>query len=150
MPTIRIKRKNEFTNRCRDIHIYINGKMAGIMVNGATKEFVVPSGVLHIKAHIDWCSSREITVDLSERESADLKLSGFKWGNCIIITALLSYLADRLGMDTLYVLLAALPGFLILLYYATLGRKKYLRLSEVAPDNVWQENQGPLQSPVNR
>ena len=104
MPKLIIQRPNEFINRFREYVIYIDGKNIGSIANGKIKEFDVTSGSHSLVAKIDWCSSPEINFEITDTKAKIFSVGGFT---------------------------SAVPLFLSLLYYLTIGRKKYLTLKEV-------------------
>ncbi len=139
MATI-IHRKNELINRFRDVVIYINGKPAGRIASGETREFQAISGINSIRAEIDWCGSRELAVDLSGTSAADLQLSGSRYTQWLlgltIIALILLRILDRHDSFNL-VLPVAAPAILALVYDFTIGRNKYLHLEErMIPGNL--------------
>lgn len=133
MGTIIINRTNEYLNRIRDYGVYIDGKKVGTIANGETKEFNVFAGKHSVFAKIDWCSSPTLSLDLNDHETKSLKVGGFKNGNWLMPTALviivLSFVANRL-FDFDYLFYLVIPIFLLMVYYMTVGRKKYLTLTE--------------------
>jgi hypothetical protein len=83
---------------------------------------------------IDWCSSPEISFKITDNETKIFKVGGFKNGNWIMPLALgiivLSFIVKTIsGIG--YLIFFAVPPFLLLMYYITLGRKKYLTLKEI-------------------
>jgi hypothetical protein len=133
MPVIRIHRVNEYTNKLRSYQLYIDGKKAGQIRNGEIKEFEVMPGSHKVIARIDWASSKEIKIEVGEDEVKELQVRGFRNGNWLIpisflIIALHFILRFTVGFD--YLIFLIIPGFTILVYYNTIGRKEYLRLRE--------------------
>ena len=138
MATIRIKRTSEYNNKMRTYKIYIDGQNVGTISNGETKEFQTTEGQHSMFAKIDWCSSPEILISLSNDQIKDLKVGGFKNGSWIMpvtggIIAL--HLILRIMFHINYVIFLVIPAFLLLVYYLTLGRKKYLTLEEIQTEN---------------
>jgi|SRR5690554_50550 len=134
MATVRLKRTSEYNNRIRDYKIFIDGQQVGTIANGETKDFPTTVGQHTVRAKIDWCSSPELSIELKENQTSSLKVGGFKYGQILILVGLglivlhfiLSKFAD---FDYTILLFAAL--FLLMVYYLTIGRKKYLTLEEV-------------------
>jgi hypothetical protein len=134
MSTIRLKRTNEYNNRMRDYKIFIDGQQVGTIANGKTIDFPTTVGQHIITAKIDWCSSPDISIELKENQTSNLKVGGFKYGQIlmpigpglIILHFILSKFAD---FD--YTIFLVAPLFLLLVYYMTIGRKKYLTLEEI-------------------
>lgn len=137
MPKIKIERSSEWNNKLREIGIYINGNKAGIINDGETKEFEVDSGHNEIYAKIDWCSSKKLIINTSEDNTTHIKLSGFKFGNKLLVIiigffALYYSLKYFVGLDLgIHVIWFPLILFLYPTYYITLGRENYLILKVI-------------------
>ncbi|HWI92725.1 MAG TPA: hypothetical protein VNT20_15720 [Flavisolibacter sp.] len=133
MATIILNRTSEYINRLRDYLVYIDGKKVGTISNGEIKEFNVPSGQHSMVTKIDWCSSQTVTFDVSEDEVKNFNVGGFKNARWLMPTGLiiivLSYFANLL-FDIEYLFYLVIPSFLIMVYYMTVGRKRYLTLTE--------------------
>ena len=104
MATIRINRPNEWANINRNYKIYIDGRFAGEIANDTTKEFPTTEGQHTIIAKIDWCSSQEISINVSAYET-----------KCLTVSC--SCYEDANSSN--------------LFYYLTIWRKKYLNLNEM-------------------
>lgn len=133
MATIILDRTSDYVNRLRNYVVYIDGKKVGTIANGETKEFVVSTGQHSIVTKIDWCSSKTLTFDISNEEVKCYKVGAFKNANWLMPTALiflvLSYMVNfKDGFDYFFYL--SIPAFLLLVYYLTVGRKRYLSLIE--------------------
>jgi len=133
MATIILNRTSEYVNRLRNFGVYIDGKKVGTIANGDRKEFNVSPGQHSIVTKIDWCSSKTITFDLTDDEIKELKVGGFKNAKWLMpttfIVIVLSYIANwKYGFEYLFYLVV--PAFLLLVYYLTVGRKRYLTLTE--------------------
>lgn len=133
MATIILNRTSEYVNRLRKYGVYIDGKKVGTIANGETKEFGLTPGHHSIVTKIDWCSSKTITFDISDDEMKEFKVGGFKNAKWLMPTALiiivLSYIVN-LGYGFEYLFYLVVPAFLLLVYYLTVGRKRYLTLTE--------------------
>jgi hypothetical protein len=133
MATIILNRTSEYVNRLRNYGVYIDGKKVGTIANGETKDFVVTPGHHSIVTKIDWCSSKTINFDISNDELKEFRVGGFKNAKWLVPTGLivivLSYIVNlRYGFEYLFYLVV--PAFLLLVYYLTVGRKRYLTLTE--------------------
>jgi len=133
MATIILNRTSEYVNRLRNYAVYIDGKKIGTIANGETKEFNVSPGQHSIVTKIDWCSSPTVTFDISDDEVRNFKVGGFKNAKWLMPTAvivfLLSYIVNlKYGFE--YLFYFVVPAFLLLVYYLTVGRKRYLTLTE--------------------
>lgn len=134
MATIKIQRTSEYNNRMRNYQIFIDGQKTGIIANGQTMEFTTSPGQHTIMAKIDWCSSPDLLIHINDNETKNLKVGSFKHANWIMpigagIIALHFILKMTMGFN--YVLFLVFPVSLILLYYITFGRKKFLTLTEI-------------------
>ena len=134
MATIRLKRTSEYNNQIRDYKIFIDGQKVGTIANGETKDFPTTVGQHIITAKIDWCSSQDISLELRENQIINLKVGGFKYGHILMAIGLglivLHYILSKFAnFDYTIYLIVSL--FLLIAYYLTIGRKKYLTLEEV-------------------
>jgi hypothetical protein len=73
-------------------------------------------------------------IGANDNETKSFKVGGFKYGYWLLPIALgifaLSYISNLIaGFDYLFYLV--IPLFLLLGYYITAGRKKYLTLTEI-------------------
>ena len=133
MPKIKIKRTKEYNNMLRDFIILIDGQEIGKIANGETKDFEILPGHYIIKAKIDWGNSPEIPIVLVDNEIKNLKVVGYKYGNWLMPTNFLIFtihfiLKATAGINGIIFLI--IPSFLLLVYYLTFGRNKYLTLTE--------------------
>ncbi|MCZ2395005.1 MAG: hypothetical protein LC100_00510 [Chitinophagales bacterium] len=134
MATIRLKRTSEYNNRMRDYKIFIDGQQVGTIANGETKDFPTTVGQHIVTAKIDWCSSPDISIDVNENQTSNLKVGGFKNGQILMPIGLglivLHFILSKFA-DFDYTIFLVTPLFLLLFYYLTIGRKKYLTLEKV-------------------
>jgi hypothetical protein len=132
MAKINIQRTSEYNNRLRDYQIYIDNKKTGTIGNGEQKSFEIDEGTHIIEAKIDWCGSPKVTLEIKNDESKNLKVGGFKYGKWLVPSSLflllLSFLLNHF-FDFYYLTYLIYPVFLLLIYYLTFGRKKYLTLT---------------------
>ncbi|MFN8246814.1 MAG: hypothetical protein U0T56_10585 [Ferruginibacter sp.] len=84
MGTLIIERKAELSNSFRQISVYIDGKKAGTIANGETREYDLPQGSHEVCCKIDWCTSNTIEVSGESELIRILQLSGFKNSGWII------------------------------------------------------------------
>ena len=131
MAKINIQRTNEYNNRLRDYQIYIDNKKVGAIENGGNKDFEIEEGNHTIEAKIDWCGSPKVNVEIINGETKSLKVGGFKYGKWLmpitLILILLHFLMEHF-FDFDYIIFLVYPTFILLVYYLTIGRKKYLTL----------------------
>jgi len=137
MATIKIHRTNEYNNRIRDYKIFIDGHQVGTIANGETKDFTTTFGQHTVTAKIDWCCSPNISIDIKDNQTKNLKVGGFKNGQILVPIALglivLHFILENFA-DIDYLIYLVAPLFLLLVYYLTIGRKKYLTLAELNDD----------------
>jgi hypothetical protein len=133
MSKLVIKRSSEYNNRLRNYGIYIDGQKADTIANGETKELIITPGRHTLYFKIDWCGSPEISFDVAVSVTKNVLVGGFRNGSWMVPVAggiiLLSYLLEQL-LGISYFFFLAIPGFLVIVYYITIGRKKYLTLKE--------------------
>jgi hypothetical protein len=135
MSKLIIQRTSEYTNRLRDYKIYIDGQKVDTISNGQTKDLNISPGRHTLFFKIDWCRSPEISFEIVDNEAKMFNVRGFKNSDWILPLALgiviLHYIVKILsGFD--YLIYLAVPPFLVLIYYITVGRKKYLSLKEIS------------------
>ena len=136
MTTIKIKRSNDYM--MREFRLFIDGKKIGTIANAQTKEFDIAAGQHSIIARIDWCRSPELTFETNDEASKIFLVGGLKswrWlmplGSIFIILSLL--LKDKVS-NYITAILVLIP-LLYLLYYLTIGSKKYLTIKELKKEN---------------
>lgn len=131
MATIRLERKSEYINRAREYTIILDGNTVGTISNGETKDFTITKGTHTIRAKIDWCSSPDFNLEIEENETCNLRVGGFKNRNEFMLTGLgimaLHFILSKFA-NFEYTIYLAIPVALILIYYLTFGRKKYLTI----------------------
>lgn len=134
MATIKIQRTSELNNRLRDFRIYVDGEKIGTIKDGETKDFVVSSGQHSIAAKIDWCSSPEVSFNIKDTDTKAFKVGGFESGNKIVLMTIgliALYFIIKVLLQKNFAIFLLLPVPFILGYYITVGRKKYLILTEI-------------------
>ena len=141
MPTkIIVSRKSEWINRARGFKFFLDGKEMGKIANGGSEEYLVEPGVHTLQCKIDWCSSPELAIELKEGETKFLKAaSGMKYytvGYIFLILSLGSGPIMKLmgitrpeNLSTIQLLIMT-PFILYMIYYLTIGKKKYISLAE--------------------
>lgn len=136
MSKLIIKRVSEWKNKMRDIRIYLDGNKIGTIRNGEIKGFEIEPGQHSLKAKIDRCGSKTITIDLTENGTQKVELSGFKLGKWLMPITLL-IIAAYFGLEQLwnidrqYIMILIIPVFAYFIYPLTFGRNKYLRLRNI-------------------
>ena len=134
MATIKIQRTSEYNNRMRVFKIFIDGHQAGTLANGETKNFAATDGQHTVTAKIDWCSSPDIEIKVTDNQTKNLKVGGFKSGRWLMPISLgqivLHFILLKFA-DFGYTIFLVAPLFVLLIYFLTINRKKYLTLSEL-------------------
>ncbi len=134
MTSIRIKRSSEYINAIRVYEVLIDGILVGSIRNGECKEFSVSDGRHVVVAKIDWCSSPEVIVDVDEGQAVELTVGGIKYSRVLIPIGLgivLLHVLLSMFTDIEYVIYFVVPIVLLLFYYISFGKRKYLTLSEL-------------------
>ena len=117
----------------------VDGQQVGTIRNGNTEEFRIVPGQHIVTCKIDWCSSREFEINVASGETSYLHVrSGLKY-YWMLIAPLTVVLIAHFILNALpggrpywldYAMIAtAVPAFVYLFYFLTLGRKDYLVIS---------------------
>ena len=135
-----LTRKSEFVNRARSFKVMIDGQQAGTIRNGGAEEFHLTPGQHQVICKIDWCSSREYSVDIKEGETTYLQVGSAMKYYWHLATPLLIFLGINLYLTitkqpkpvmfsyALFGMAALVIGYL--LYYTVINRKGYLLLEK--------------------
>jgi hypothetical protein len=133
-----IARKGEWMNRARGFKVNIDGAEAGVIRNGRTEEFQVAPGKHTIMCKVDWCSSRDYSVDLKPGETTYLRVKNglkyyyylvFPFLIVMIINLYFSMNAERKPAYFSYlIILTAVPLAIYVIYNITAGRRDYLKI----------------------
>lgn len=128
-----LSRKKEWQNKAKSFKVYLDGEKRATISNGEIKEIEMEPGKHQLQLKVDWCSSPEIELDISDDKSITMKTSGYKFGSWI--TAIMSLLFGAFFLIKIFfnqeikvLIIIMLPFFLIMLYYLTFGRKRYIVL----------------------
>ena len=139
MATIQLKRNKEFQSSLRDYLVFIDNEKIGTIGNNETKEFTVPSGQHQMVVKIDWCSSPIFNVDLADGETQNIQVEGtvhkgwwYKiFFSLIFLEIIYVAITDTDFTRVLSFPVSFIPIILYYLYCITIGRNKYLALSNV-------------------
>ena len=104
---IRITRSSAFRDVAYSYRIFIDGVECGEILRGETKEFAVDNGHHIVCAKIDWCRSNELSVDVND-SIVELEVGSSLEG----------------------------WGFLLMEYYLSFGKNKYLWLKKKGDEPV--------------
>ncbi|GAB1856765.1 hypothetical protein MHTCC0001_16010 [Flavobacteriaceae bacterium MHTCC 0001] len=135
MKKIRIKRENNYLTMFRPFKIFINGKFVDyIEPKEKNKVIQVDSSSFELKIGVNNCESNAIKID-DANSSKDYQFSvTSQVQNGLFIFAFITFFGSviltSLGfIQNIYLSIALLLPFCIIAYWQTIGRKKYLRLS---------------------
>ena len=140
MAKIVITRPKEWVNRMRKYQLVLDGNKTGKIKNDEIVELDVTAGRHTIEAKVDWAGSSIYELEITEGETKYLTVSTFKhanWlmptGSILIITYILllrNVLDTRnTAIDNVFHVFLVLY-LLIIVYFLSIGRKKYLWLRE--------------------
>ena len=133
MAKLIIIRNSEYVNRLRTYRIYLDGVKLGNVANGDSKEFEVPAGEHQVWAKIGWCSSPTISFEVKEQQAKTYQIGVFPGANWLVwvsIGILILHFFLSLTIHFSYAIYLLAPLFLVLFYYMSIGRKKYLCIRE--------------------
>lgn len=146
MTKIKITRSKEKINSERKIDIYLDKKKIGTVSNEEIKEFSINTGKHNLRAKIDWCGSANFPIDVNNNETKEFTISAFRTATILfkyykkarpIIIGLVLFVIifNKFIYAHLanWSILLGLPIFiplLILIYYLSFGRNKYLVINE--------------------
>ena len=134
MATIVIKRKTNYTSYFRNYQIILDGKKIGTIKNGETKEFVTTSGQHHIQSKVDWYSSPELSLTLSEEDKKEIIIGDSEYGRLLLVVLGIilfgTNIINAFHLNPIYRLFSILPLIVLIVYYSTIGRKKYIAIKE--------------------
>ncbi len=133
-----IHRPSEFMNRARVFKVMIDGVEVGSVKNGMSDEFKIAAGKHSVCCKVDWCSSQEFEVNVTDGETEYLEVkSGMKYYFHFLIPLVAVLLCNfilvvsksgRPMWFNIVLLLTALPALSYIFYYLTIGRNNYLQL----------------------
>jgi len=143
---VTIYNKEQQVNKLRKINILLDGKYCCAIANGATHSVALPPGAHILEAKIDWCGSAPVSFEIKNGQQINMALSCnyqpktnllSKLHPIIFFGGLLLNLYFKsavllwsvLGFSFIYQLMEAYKrSGKGMLYYLTIGRKKYLKL----------------------
>ncbi|MCL3782069.1 hypothetical protein EMN47_16905 [Prolixibacteraceae bacterium JC049] len=142
MAKLIIKRKSEWSNRLKAYKLFIDGKQVESIKNGEIKEFQLEDGTHQVEAKVNWCSTGVFEFEVIDGKTKMYEVSLFKYGNIIgPLMGLLAVIliigrryaeANEIELGNMkYIAILVIPFFLYMIYYITLGRKKYLRIKSI-------------------
>jgi hypothetical protein len=133
-----ITRPNALVNAWRSFDVLVDGHKLGEIRGGGSLELFVPPGAHTVSATIDWCGSGDCPFEIKPGQTLHLRVkNGMRYYLLLSIPVIiaLSIYSYYSSLDTetpawvIWLLIGCLlPDLLYLLYYFTIGRKKYLRI----------------------
>jgi len=133
MPKLTVTLTRSWNRRTKKIGVFDNGQELGVMYNGETSEFDIPSGSHKISVKSGWYGSKELAFTIDENETKSLSVDIFKYGNLIINSLSLVLIVHFIAVTFFsirYLIWFNAPAFLIMGYFLTLGRNDYLVIKE--------------------
>jgi hypothetical protein len=141
-----LARESQWLNRLRPYSVKIDKKEAGIIANGSSEEFVVEPGTHTLSCTIFWYGSIDYEFDIKQNEIIYLvvkngmtyywPLVGFLFAGVFFNSFYFSYHRTEYPTWYLGIKLFYLLPMLYMLYYITIGKKKYLVIKE-DKDNIF-------------
>ena len=135
-----LARPREWFNQTRSFRIWIDGNEIGEIRNGSSETVMLEPGTHILQCRLAWYGSQEIRISLESGETSWFRVrNGMKyyWHSFIILLLGISLnllAVNRMDERPLWAplmdLVLILPALIYMLYYMTLGRKKYLILEE--------------------
>ena len=135
-----LSRPREWFNQTRTFRLWIDGSDAGSIRNGHVETVMLEPGSHTLQCRLAWYGSQEVRLTLEPGETAWYRVrNGMKyyWHSFIILLLgislnllLVNRLDERPIWAPLVELVLILPALIYMLYYMTLGRKRYLVLEE--------------------
>lgn len=147
---ITIYNKKQSANKLRKITILLDGKYCCAVANGASRTVALQPGTHTLKAKIDWCGSTPFSFEIKDGEQLNIALSCNYQPTTSILDKLhiviffgglllnlyfksATFLWSILGFSLLYQIWEAHKrNGKGILYYLTIGQKKYLKLEPLA------------------
>lgn len=131
-----ISRRKEWINKARKYNIFIDGVKKEVINNNEVKEIELEAGEHQLVLKVDWCSSPEFKVNILDDKAKSVEVSNFKQARWIYPIFYVVFGAFMLikWIYNIYVeefMYLVFPLVLILFYYLSFGRKKYLVIKEL-------------------
>lgn len=132
METIRLQRPNSLKDSARDYKIFIDGQQVGTIGNDETKNLPTTAGQHIVTVKLDYHSSN-ITIEVKENQTKNLKVSGPKMGLIMQISLglIVLYIILTKFTDFEYTKFLIIPALILTVYDVIKGWKKYLTLEEL-------------------
>lgn len=140
MAKIYVERPDDSANFGKDYKIYVDDKEIETIGSGQSKHFEVQEGehIIDIKMslykNLGWCGSERIPISIGKDDIERLKITGFRYGLLRDSLFIIPWLTNIVGKHNFeivyrqYLYLLYLPYVIMVLYYFTIGKRKYLTL----------------------
>jgi hypothetical protein len=136
-----LTRSSEWMNRLRVYRVFIDGMEIGSVKNGSSEEFAVMPGAHKIQCKQTFYSSPEFDINLRQDEILYLRTrtaARLYWPLYFLLIAgiFIGFIIKNMSQGNrpdwlLWVQIATILPFVVyMLYYFTLGRKKFLMIEE--------------------
>ncbi|MBC3757258.1 hypothetical protein H7U19_02505 [Hyunsoonleella sp. SJ7] len=136
MKEIEIFRENNFQTMHRPFKVYVDGDFIDfIEPKEKTKKFLIEPSSKELKIEVDKCSSNSVKLNadnLKLNVTSQIQNGLFVFIYTTFFGGLILMMLDVL--NNLYLSFALLLPFAIIVYWQTLGRKNYLRISKMNRD----------------
>lgn len=73
--TVRLIRRDGYSDMLRSYRILINGKQAGTIGRNSVLEIQAPRGTITVEARVDWCRSEPLTIDAKSCQQIEIEVS---------------------------------------------------------------------------
>jgi hypothetical protein len=134
MAKVRISRSDESINQFMAYGIYIDGKKVGALHNEKTLDCKVTPGQHTIHARLDWLQSPPLAFEVAPDDTRTFVVSSLQNANWLMLALFLVVLFNTLrflfNIDHPLLLVLLVPAMAVLGYFMTVGKKKYLFISE--------------------
>lgn len=132
MATIRLQRPSGFKDSSRYYIIFINGQQVGTIANDETKVFPTTVGQHIVTVKNDFFT-RDISIDVNENQTKNLKVSGSKWGwtDSISLGIIILHFILVIFADFGYTIILLIPFVIAFVYDLIFRRQKFLTLEEL-------------------
>lgn len=137
---ILLRRPKAWLNQSRPFKVYIDELERGMIDNEGLEAYEVEPGTHSFQCKVAWYYSQDLKLNLGAGETTYLRVSNgmkYYWHSFLILLVGISLNIMAVRQDTekpLWALLVEmaliLPAVSYMLYYMTIGRRKYLVLEE--------------------
>lgn len=140
MPHIIIRRKKEYIKYFSSFKVYLNDEYTGSIANDETIRRIAEQGRNTIRIRMEWCGSPE-TEFIAEDDTIrtfEIQLRELPWFlnlfMMLLIFAFVIYPPGFLDVSWYFQMALVISAILLLIYQFTLGRDRFLEITEVQSD----------------